>query len=591
MASDRDDLERIRQAVNLVELFEGVTTVRKVRGSFKALCPFHTEKTPSMSIDPVRGLYHCFGCGVGGDVFTFVQETQGLSFVEAMEVLADRAGIVIRRDPRAVRRRERRSRLVEAVAEAGRYYQERLKSADDAGHARSYVRGRKYGVEVVDQFELGYAPDRPDALISHLRGLGHKDSHILAAGLARRVGSGRLMDQMRGRLMFPIHNVRGEMVGFGGRLLRGEGPKYLNTPETPLYKKSELLYGLDKARSAISREELGVVVEGYTDVIAFHLAELPLAVATCGTALGEAHFDLLRRFSSRIVLAFDADAAGAGAAVRGDDLRITSELGLDLRVAIMPEGRDPADLVFDDKGDLLRQAVDGSAPITEFRLNRLLEQYNLGEREARTRAMREAAELIARHPDAAARYQHALYVAGRTHMSIDLVQSEIGRNAPPSRGGRSQGRQRDGGMPAATRPTTTRSVASREMDPSERDVLRHLLAGTAERDRVRPDLFGHDQAVGLVRWLLEEGRHLDQGVPVPLDGLKDQAMAAMARRLAVMTTPLRPFEHVMSHLEGRAVRRRKDELLVILEGIDQKKDPEAHTQVLGELIALQKRGF
>ena len=447
MASDRDDLERIRQAVNLVELFEGVTTVRKVRGSFKALCPFHTEKTPSMSIDPVRGLYHCFGCGVGGDVFTFVQETQGLSFVEAMEVLADRAGIVIRRDPRAVRRRERRSRLVEAVAEAGRYYQERLKSADEAGHARSYVRGRKYGVEVVDQFELGYAPDRPDALISHLRGLGHKDSHILAAGLARRVGSGRLMDQMRGRLMFPIHNVRGEMVGFGGRLLRGDGPKYLNTPETPLYKKSELLYGLDKARSAISREELGVVVEGYTDVIAFHLAELPLAVATCGTALGEAHFDLLRRFSSRIVLAFDADAAGAGAAVRGDDLRITSELGLDLRVAIMPEGRDPADLVFDDKGDLLRQAVDGSAPITEFRLNRLLEQYNLGEREARTRAMREAAELIARHPDAAARYQHALYVAGRTHMSIDLVQSEIGRNAPPSRGGRSQGRQRDGGMP------------------------------------------------------------------------------------------------------------------------------------------------
>jgi len=591
MAADRDDLERIRQAVNLVELFEGVTTVRKVRGSFKALCPFHTEKTPSMSIDPVRGLYHCFGCGVGGDVFTFVQETQGLSFVEAMEVLAERAGIVIRRDPRAAQQRERRSRLVEAVAEAGRYYQDRLKSASDAGHARSYVRGRNYGVEVVDQFELGYAPDQSEALVSHLRGKGHKDSDILAAGLARRVGRGRLIDQMRGRLIFPIHNVRGEMVGFGARLLRGEGPKYLNTPETPLYKKSELLYGLDKARSAISREELGVVVEGYTDVIAFHLAELPLAVATCGTALGEAHFDLLRRFSSRIVLAFDADAAGAGAAVRGDDLRITSELGLDLRVAIMPDGRDPADLVFDDKGDLLRAAVDGSAPITEFRLNRLLEQYNLGEREARTRAMREAAELIARHPDAAARYQHALYVAGRTHMSIDLVQAEIGRNARPSRGGRSQGRARASGPPAATRPTTTRPVASREMDWSERDVLRHLLAGTAERDRVRPDLFEHDQAVGLVGWLLEEGRHLDKGVPVPLDGLKDQAMSAMARRLAVMTTPLRPFEHVMSHLERRAVRHRKDELLVILEGIDQKKDLEAHTQVLEELIALQKEGF
>ena len=585
MASDRDDLERIRQAVNLVELFEGVTTVRKVRGSFKALCPFHSEKTPSLSIDPARGLYHCFGCGVGGDIFTFVQETQGLSFVEAMEMLADRAGIVIRRDPGAAQRRESRSRLVEAVAEAGRYYQDRLKSAPDAGHARSYVRGRNYGVEVVDQFELGYAPDQAEALVSHLRSKGHKDSDILAAGLARRVGRGRLIDQMRGRLIFPIHNVRGEMVGFGARLLRGEGPKYLNTPETPLYKKSELLYGLDKARSAISREELGVVVEGYTDVIAFHLADLPLAVATCGTALGEAHFDLLRRFSSRIVLAFDADAAGAGAAVRGDDLRITSELGLDLRVAMMPEGRDPADLVFEDKGDLLRDAVDGSAPITEFRLNRLLGQYNLGEREARTRAMREAAELIARHPDEAARYQHALYVAGRTHMSIDLVQAEIRRNTTPSRGGRSQGRPRTGGRPAAPRP-----AASGAMDRSERDLLRHLMAGTAERDRVSPDLLEHDQAVGLARWLLEEGKHLDKGVPVSLDGLKDRAMSSMARRLAVMSTPLLPFEDVMSHLEGRAVGHRKDELLVILEGLDQTRDPEAYSQALAELIALQERG-
>ena len=471
------------------------------------------------------------------------------------------------------------------MAEAGRYYQDRLKSAPDAGHARSYVRGRSYGVEVVDQFELGYAPDQPEALVSHLRGKGHKDSDILTAGLARRVGRGRLVDQMRGRLIFPIHNVRGEMVGFGARLLRGEGPKYLNTPETPLYKKSELLYGLDKARSAISREELGVVVEGYTDVIAFHLADLPLAVATCGTALGEAHFDLLRRFSSRIVLAFDADAAGAGAAVRGDDLRITSELGLDLRVAVMPEGRDPADLVFEDKGDLLREAVDGSAPITEFRLNRLLGQYNLGEREARTRAMREAAELIARHPDEAARYQHALYVAGRTHMSIDLVQAEIGRNAATGRGGRSQGRPRTDGRPAAPRP-----AASGAMDRSERDLLRHLMAGTAERDRVSPDLFDHDQAAVLAHWLLEEGKHLEEGVPVPLDGLKDQAMSAMARRLVVMSTPLLPFEDVMSHLEGRAVMRRKNELRLILEEIDQTKEPEAYSSTLGELIALQERG-
>ena len=345
MAADRDDLERIRQAVNLVELFEGVTTVRKVRGAFKALCPFHTEKTASMSIDPARGLYHCFGCGVGGDIFTFVQETQGLAFGEAVEMLADQAGIVVRRDPQAAKRRERRSRLVEAVETAGRFYHARLKESPDAGHARAYVRSRDYGVEVVDEFRIGYAPDNFDTLTSHLRGQGFRESDIEAAGLGRRGRGRRLFDQMRGRLMFPIHDVRGEMVGFGGRMLRGEGPKYLNTAETPLYKKSELLYGLDRARSAISREGTAVVVEGYTDVIAFHIAGMPLAVATCGTALGEGHFDLLRRFAPRIVLAFDADAAGAGAAIRGDELRITSDLDLDLRVAEMPEGRDPADLV------------------------------------------------------------------------------------------------------------------------------------------------------------------------------------------------------------------------------------------------------
>ena len=196
--ADRDDLERIRQAVNLVELFEGVTTVRKLRGTFKALCPFHTEKTPSMSIDPARGLYHCFGCGVGGDVFTFVQETQGLEFTDAVEMLADRAGIVVRRAPGAARRSERRRRLIEAVEEAGRFYHSRLKKAPDAGHARSYVRGRDYGVEVIDEFEIGYAPDSFDALTGHLRDTGFKDRDMIDAGLARRNQAGRPFDLLRG---------------------------------------------------------------------------------------------------------------------------------------------------------------------------------------------------------------------------------------------------------------------------------------------------------------------------------------------------------------------------------------------------------
>ena len=577
--ADRDDLERIRQAVNLVELFEGVTTVRKLRGTFKALCPFHTEKTASLSIDPARGLYHCFGCGVGGDVFTFVQETQGLEFTEAVEMLADRAGIVVRRAPGAARRSERRRRLVEAVEAAGRFYHSRLKKAPDARHARSYVRGRDYDLEVIDEFEIGYAPDSFDALTDHLRERGFKDRDMLEAGLARRNQAGRLFDLLRGRLMFPIRNVRGELVGFGGRLLEGDGPKYLNTAETPLYKKSELLYGLDRARSAISRKGTAVVVEGYTDVIAFHVAGMPVAVATCGTALGEGHFDLLRRFAPRVVLAFDADAAGAGAAVRGDELRITADLSLELRVAQMPKGRDPADLVQDGKADLLREAVGGSKPITEFRIDRIMASYDLRELGARSRAMREAARLLANHPDEVDRNQHAIDVATRTGFDSDRVFREM-ENARRASG-------MDGAAPRETMNAGVR-MSSRSLNRSERDLIRHLMAGTAPRDRVTQDLFEDESAWALAYRLLKAGRHLEPGRPVPPTTIEDQRLAAMARRLAMLDEPLIPVAHVLAHLKGRYMTRHKTELRRRLDSLDPEKHRKEYAAILDELKDLER---
>lgn len=573
--ADRDDLERIRQAVNLVELFESVTTVRKLRGTFKALCPFHTEKTPSMSIDPARGLYHCFGCGVGGDVFTFVQETQGLEFTEAVEMLADRAGIVVRRAPGAARRSERRRRLIEAVEAAGRFYHARLKKAPDAGHARSYVRGRDYEVEVIDQFEIGYAPDSFEALTGHLRGTGFTDREMVDAGLARRNQAGRLFDLLRGRLMFPIRNVRGEMVGFGGRLLRGDGPKYLNTAETSLYKKSELLYGLDRARSAISREGTAVVVEGYTDVIAFHIAGMPLAVATCGTALGEGHFDLLRRFASRVVLAFDADAAGAGAAVRGDELRITSDLSIELRVAQMPSGRDPADLVKDGKVDALAEAVHGSKPITEFRVDRIMASYDLRELGARSRAMREAAELLANHPDEVDRIQHAIDVAKRTRISEELVFQEIAKV------------RKGGGRPAQEQTMDGVRPVEKPLDRSERDLLRHMIGGTAPLDRVADHLFEDPRALGLARRLREARRHLAPGKATPVSAIEDRRLAVLARSLAVLDDPLIPVADVLAHLEERYAGRHKEELRRRLDSIDPAKNRNEYIAILRDLEKLR----
>ncbi|MDH3399277.1 MAG: CHC2 zinc finger domain-containing protein, partial [Acidimicrobiia bacterium] len=260
---------------------------------------------------------NCFGCQAGGDVFKFVQETQGLDFSEAVEQLAGRAGIALQRDPEAIRRKGEREGLIEATRAAVDFYHERLKKNQDAGGARSYLRGRGYEVDVIDRFQLGYAPggDEWDALVTHLREAGVSEKVMIAAGLAARTSHGRLRDWFRGRVMFPIFDLRGDPVGFGARILEGEGPKYLNSPETRIYQKARLLYGLNWAKSDITRAGYSLVVEGYTDVIGLHGAGMPQAVATCGTALGEEHFDLLRRFAERVVLAFDADQAGAGAAI------------------------------------------------------------------------------------------------------------------------------------------------------------------------------------------------------------------------------------------------------------------------------------
>ena len=571
--ADRDDIERVRQATNIVELIEGVTTVKKSGRAIMAVCPFHQEKTASMSVDVARGLFNCFGCGKGGDVFTFLEEAQGLTFNEALELLANRAGIVLERDPKAAKRDGERRETVDVIAAAGEFYRKALKDHPEAGHARSYVRGRGYGIEVVDEFEIGYSPEGWDELSKYLRGRGFKDQQMAVAGLAKRGRQGKLYDHFRGRLMFPIRNVRGEMVGFGGRLLRGEGAKYINTPETRLYKKAELLYGLDKARSEISKLGFAVVVEGYTDVIALHLAGYPVAVATCGTALGEDHFDLLRRFCDRIVLAFDADQAGAGAAIRGDELRLPTELGLDLRVAVMPEGKDPAELVQDGQVNLLQKAVDESEPVTQFRVSRELEQHDLSEPEGRARAIRSVVPLIARLSDSFARREYARLVSRRTGTELDPILAEVESEAATA--------------PRHNRATVPTTPALRGADLAERELLRHLLAGTAPVERISTDLFKAPGADDAAAWLLDRVQAASSGA-ISIHDVEDPQMEAMLRRLVLVNEPLAPADDVLRRLE----RRRSDEGIAVLkrrlESLDAEADAEQYSATFQELIALER---
>lgn len=548
MAFDRDDIERVRDATNLVELVEAVTTVKKSGRSFKAICPFHQERTPSMSLDPARGLFHCFGCGKGGDVYAFVMESQGMDFAEAVEELARRAGITLKRDPRQAAQHGRHRRLVEVVGLAVDFYHDRLRTGADAGAARSYLRGRGYGADVVDRFAIGFAPEEPGwhALIDHLKDHGVTEADMLSAGLATRTRRGRLRDWFHGRLLFPIHDLKGDPVGFGGRILEGEGPKYVNSPESDVYHKARVLYGLHTARSPMARSNRAVVVEGYTDVIACHLAGIDTAVATCGTALGEDHFDLLRRFADRVVLAFDADEAGAGAALRGGGLSTPTDVGIDLRVARMPAGRDPADLLADGEADLLRKAIDESEPFLAFQVDRVLADHDLSEVEGRTRALRAVAPLVARLDDAVARREYAREVSRRTGIEPDLVSREV------------EGGRRGGTMSAPTGPAPTRATGR---DRLENEALRLLALNRFGGFAVTEDHFTTEERRRVFR-ILHEALLAAPNRPVDLSAVAaaDPALAERLRRLTLADAPEESPDGVYRRLELGRLEREVDEV-------------------------------
>ncbi len=572
MAYSSDDKERVRERTDLAELAAEVTRVKRSGRNATAICPFHDEKTPSLSIDPARGLYHCFGCGKSGDVFTWVQETQGVDFPTALEILARRVGITLTESPGEQQRRGRRELLVAAVGDAVAFYHGRLKTGDDAGSARSYLRGRGYDGPVVDRFSLGYSPTAWDTLVTHLTDKGHEPVTIQQAGLGSRSSHGRLIDRFRGRLMFPITDLRGDPVGFGARDLEGDGPKYLNTQETPIYHKSRLLYGLDRAKSEIVRGDRAVVVEGYTDVIAFHLVGHPIAVATCGTALGEEHLDLLRRFSNRVVLAFDSDAAGTGAALRGFDRSVPGDL--DLRMARFPDGRDPADLLQEGLGDSLISAVDESVPLLQFRIDRELDGYDMAEPEAKVKAATAAARLVRLHPDAAVRADYVDRVARRT--GVD--RAVITRAARP-----------DGAVPVSAIPATAPPTTAQER--AERELLRLVLANDpgVRRHDVDAEWFAVPrhragfELVGSAISALPAGE--DPNLGRLLDGADDD-LASFLRRTALDEAPLGDVDDVVRKLRLERVEAETSRIHRAIEAAEAVGDTPS--DLVGELIVLQR---
>jgi len=380
------------------------------------LCPFHGEKSPSFSVNAEKGVYYCFGCQVSGDVIDFVREIEGLDFAGSVEFLAAKTGIPLRyTDHNEGRRRNRRKEHAEIVQKAVDFYHRRLLEDPAARPARDYLRSRGYDGDVARQFQIGWAPDDWSLLSRELR---LSDDDLKATGLGGINKRGGQYDFFRARIVFPIFDVQGGPVGFGGRKLPdGEGPKYKNTSDAAeYYSKSDVLYGLHWAKAEAGRLDELVVCEGYTDVIGCHLAGIERAVATCGTALTPSHARLIGRFAKRVVLAFDADGAGQAAAERV--YAWEEEFGLQFAVAALPEGADPGDLAGSDP-EALRRAVTDARPFLEFRVDRVLARGDLGSAEGRARAATEAMALVAEHPDALVRDQYAMGIADRCQVGID----------------------------------------------------------------------------------------------------------------------------------------------------------------------------
>lgn len=417
-----EDIARVREATDFVAIASERMALKRVGARWTGLCPFHAEKSPSFSVNAEEKLFYCFGCQMKGDVITFVRETEHLDFAQAVEKLAAKANITLRYDDAAAGPdRKKRDELYEAVARAVDWFQDRLLNSPDGRPAREYLKSRGYNSEIAKQFGIGWAPDDWDQLARFLK---LNDKQLADSGLGFVNRRGKQQDAFRGRIMFPIYDTAGKPVAFGGRVLPGsdDPAKYKNSAENPIYSKRRILYGLNWAKEDAVKSSEVVVCEGYTDVIAFYLAGAPRAVATCGTAVTEEHLRVLRVFAPRIVLAYDADAAGQAAAERF----YTWERDLDLSLAVLalPKGADPADLARRDP-EALRLALKNAKSFLDFRVQRSLDAGNLTTPEGRAKAAEAALEMIAEHPNELLRNQYIGIIAGRVDIPADQLQRSI----------------------------------------------------------------------------------------------------------------------------------------------------------------------
>ncbi|MDP9317974.1 MAG: DNA primase [Actinomycetota bacterium] len=605
-----DDIALVRDRSRIDEVVSAHVTLRNAgSGSPKGLCPFHDEKSPSFHVTPARGFYHCFGCQEGGDVITFVQKIEGVGFTEAVERLAGRYGVELHYidDGGAAPRRDpgQRTRLLDAHRYATDFYRQALASPD-AVAGRQFLDERGFDKAAADTFGVGFAPRSGDALLGHLRSKKFSDDELVTAGLVARNNRGPY-DRFRGRLLWPIRELSGDVVGFGARRLFDDDhveAKYLNTPETPIYKKSQLLYGVDLARKDIARTSQAVVVEGYTDVMACHLSGVPIAVATCGTAFGEDHTRVLRRllldhdeFHGEVIFTFDGDEAGQKAALRafGGDQQFVGQT----YVAIEPEGRDPCELRIAEGEAAVRELIARRVPLYRFVLRNVISQFDLDRADSRVDAVREAVKLVASIRDRSKVEAFAREVAGMIGVDIDEVRAEV-RLA--------RGRPRDaghagGGGRAATPGVPVAALGTDVPDPSERrfsierDLLKMVLQAPAAVAGAWDQMGVSDFTHPFYRELFDVVNKVGGPASATSDSLREAVSDGNLRTLlsALSVEPLHvtgePDERLgaayVVRLRELTAMRRINEVKSRLQRMNPLTQTADYNRLFGELVALE----
>jgi DNA primase len=479
-----ESLERVKQAADIVEVVSAHTDLRRQGTRWVGLCPFHEERTPSFSVDAQEKLYHCFGCGVGGDTIKFVEEKEGLGFADAVELLADRYGVELERekeDPRAEARRAQRRRLEELLDRTSAFYSNFLWDAPEAAKAREYLAGRGLGEEVLRAFGVGYAPSAWDQVLLRGQRAGFKVEELRGVGLAQRGRGGGEYDRFRERIMFPIRDRRGRVLGFGGRAMRSDqGAKYVNTAETDFFHKSQMLYGIDVAKAAIAKAGRAVVVEGYTDVLALHQAGVGEAVGVMGTAITDEQVAALSGMVEEVVLALDADSAGQEAMLRAQ--RVAAGRKMRLLVAAMPAGEDPAEMVAAEGGpERFAELLGGAVDLPAFQVGLVLDGADTSSPTERDRALSEVAPVLAGmgESQAVSREELERQVADRLDLDPPMVRSRV-VTAQPTSGGPAEASARSPGPVAGAVPPRRGSGDLTSRERRERALLAMCVALPAE---------------------------------------------------------------------------------------------------------------